>query len=84
MKSVTHTRFGADAVKSTSADDFTIGTPLSVEFVQQVNVITGGYMPEYGRATGGIVNELTALIERRGKPGMIVSDNVLAWEGFAV
>ena len=36
-----------------------IGTPLSVEFVQQVNVITGGYMPEYGRATGGILNAVT-------------------------
>lgn len=36
-----------------------LGTPLSVEFVQDVNVITGGYMPEYGRATGGILNAVT-------------------------
>jgi outer membrane receptor protein involved in Fe transport len=35
------------------------GTPLSVEFVQQVNVITGGYMPEYGRSTGGTMNVVT-------------------------
>ena len=34
-------------------------TPLSVDFVQEVNVITGGYMPEYGRATGGIMNVVT-------------------------
>jgi Carboxypeptidase regulatory-like domain/TonB dependent receptor/TonB-dependent Receptor Plug Domain len=34
-------------------------TPLSVEFVQDVNVITGGYMPEYGRATGGVMNVVT-------------------------
>ena len=27
-----------------------------------------------------VARELTALIERRGKPGVIVSDNVLAWE----
>jgi outer membrane receptor protein involved in Fe transport len=37
----------------------TIGTPLSVEFVKEVNVITGGYMPEYGRSTGGVLNVVT-------------------------
>ena len=38
-----------------------LGTPLSVEFVQDVNVITGGYMPEYGRATGGVLTAVTEL-----------------------
>ncbi|RKH44577.1 TonB-dependent receptor domain-containing protein [Corallococcus llansteffanensis] len=37
----------------------TLGTPLSVEFVKEVNIITGGYMPEYGRSTGGVLNVLT-------------------------
>lgn len=37
----------------------TMGSPLSVEFVKEVNVITGGYMPEYGRATGGILSAVT-------------------------
>jgi hypothetical protein len=36
-----------------------IGTPLSVEFMREINVITGGYMPEYGRATGGILEAIT-------------------------
>ncbi len=36
-----------------------IGTPLSVEFVKEVNVITGGYMPEFGRSTGGVMNVVT-------------------------
>ncbi|WP_437677616.1 TonB-dependent receptor [Sorangium sp. So ce131] len=36
-----------------------LGTPLSVEFVDEVNVITGGYMPEYGRSTGGYYNVAT-------------------------
>jgi outer membrane receptor protein involved in Fe transport len=31
------------------------GSQLSVEFVESVSVITGGYMPEYGRSTGGII-----------------------------
>lgn len=37
----------------------TIGTPLSAEFVQETNVITGGYMPEYGRTTGGVLSAIT-------------------------
>lgn len=36
-----------------------VGTPLSVEFIREVNVISGGYMPEYGRSTGGIFNVVT-------------------------
>lgn len=35
------------------------GTGLSVEFVEEVRVETGGYMPEYGRATGGIISATT-------------------------
>jgi hypothetical protein len=34
-------------------------TPLSMEFVKEVNVVTGGYMPEYGRSTGGVFNVVT-------------------------
>jgi outer membrane receptor protein involved in Fe transport len=33
-----------------------LGTPLTAEFVDEVNVVTGGYMPEYGRTTGGTVS----------------------------
>jgi outer membrane receptor protein involved in Fe transport len=36
-----------------------LGTQLSLEFVQEVNVVTGGFMPEFGRATGGIMNVVT-------------------------
>jgi len=37
----------------------TLGTPVTIEFVEALNVITGGYMPEYGKATGGILNVVT-------------------------
>jgi Carboxypeptidase regulatory-like domain len=37
----------------------TIGTPLSIEFVKELSVITGGYMPEYGRTTGGMLSAIT-------------------------
>lgn len=36
-----------------------LGTPLSVEFVKELGVITGGYLPEYGKATGGIFDVVT-------------------------
>jgi hypothetical protein len=35
------------------------GTPLSLEFIQETNVMTGGYMPEFGRSTGGFLNVVT-------------------------
>jgi len=37
----------------------TAGSDFSVEFVDQVNVLTGGYMPEYGRTTGGVISVTT-------------------------
>ncbi len=35
------------------------GSDFSVEFIDQLNVITGGYLPEYGRSTGGILSLTT-------------------------
>jgi hypothetical protein len=37
----------------------TLGTTLIQDFVQEVDVKTGGYQAEYGRATGGVVNVVT-------------------------
>ena len=37
----------------------TLSTPLTSEFIDEVNVITGGYMPEYGRTTGGAISAVT-------------------------
>jgi hypothetical protein len=34
-------------------------TSLLTNFVQEIDVKTGGFMPEYGRATGGILNMVT-------------------------
>src|SRR4029079_5781062 len=30
-----------------------LGSPLPADFIDEVNVLTGGYMPEYGRSFGG-------------------------------
>ena len=37
----------------------TLGTTLIQDFVQEVDIKTGGYQAEYGRSTGGIVNVVT-------------------------
>jgi outer membrane receptor protein involved in Fe transport len=52
-------RFEVDGL-STNDPGFGLNArPLSVEFIQDVNVVTGGYMAEYGRATGGIIETQT-------------------------
>jgi hypothetical protein len=48
-----------DGVNATDPAYGLLGTPLSIDFVQEANIITGGYMPEYGRATGGVENVIT-------------------------
>jgi len=35
------------------------GTPLASAFIDEVNVITGGYMPEWGRTTAGSIDATT-------------------------
>jgi Carboxypeptidase regulatory-like domain/TonB dependent receptor-like, beta-barrel len=37
----------------------TLGSPLTSEFVDEVNIITAGYMPEFGRTTGGAISAVT-------------------------
>ena len=36
-----------------------LGSPLTIEFVDEISVLTGGYMPEYGHSMGGTVNAIT-------------------------
>ena len=48
-----------DGVNVTNPGFGTLGTSLLQDFVQEVEIKTGGYLPEYGRATGGIINVTT-------------------------
>jgi carboxypeptidase family protein/TonB-dependent receptor-like protein len=36
-----------------------VGSPLSLEFIKEVNIVTGGYLPEYGRTQGGVLDVVT-------------------------
>ncbi|HLL01267.1 MAG TPA: TonB-dependent receptor [Myxococcaceae bacterium] len=52
-------QFVVDGLSVNDPSVGTLGTPLSVEFIKEVNIITSGYMPEYGRSTGGVLNAVT-------------------------
>jgi hypothetical protein len=48
-----------DGINTTGLNFGTIGTALINEFIQETEIITGGYNAEFGRATGGVVNVVT-------------------------
>lgn len=35
------------------------GTPLSIDFIKETTIVTGGYLPEYGRGGGGVLDVTT-------------------------
>jgi hypothetical protein len=48
-----------DGVNTTGLTFGTVGSPVINDFIQEIQVVTGGYNAEYGRATGGVVNVVT-------------------------
>ncbi|HTL34638.1 MAG TPA: TonB-dependent receptor [Kofleriaceae bacterium] len=48
-----------DGVNTTGLTLGTVGSPVINDFIEEIEVITGGYNAEYGRATGGVVNVVT-------------------------
>ncbi|HEY6035747.1 MAG TPA: TonB-dependent receptor [Kofleriaceae bacterium] len=52
-------RYIVDGIDITGLTTGNIGTPVLNEFIEDLEVVTGGYNAEYGRATGGIVNIVT-------------------------
>lgn len=36
-----------------------LGAPFSLEFVKEANIVTAGYLPEYGRTQGGVFDVVT-------------------------
>lgn len=74
-------RYVVDGLSTNAPASGVNALPLSTEFIQDVNVITGGYMPEYGRATGGILaatlpygsNELHGSVFGYWAPGVLAA-----------
>ncbi|HEY5921876.1 MAG TPA: carboxypeptidase regulatory-like domain-containing protein [Kofleriaceae bacterium] len=52
-------QYYVDGVNTTSLTFGTVGSPIINDFIEEIEIITGGYNAEYGRATGGIVNVVT-------------------------
>jgi hypothetical protein len=52
-------QYYVDGVNTTGLTYGTVGTPVINDFIEEIEVITGGYNAEYGRATGGLVNVVT-------------------------
>jgi hypothetical protein len=48
-----------DGLSTTDARYGTSGTNLTMNFVEEVQVMTGGYAAEFGRSTGGVFNVIT-------------------------
>ncbi len=51
--------FIIDGLNTSDPNTGVVGTELHQNFIKEVNVITGGYQAEYGRATGGIISIVT-------------------------
>ncbi len=51
--------FIVDGLNTSDANSGILATQLHQYFIKELNVITGGYQAEYGRATGGIVSVVT-------------------------
>ncbi len=51
--------FFIDGVNTTAVEYGFQGKELNFEFIQEIDVKTGGYEAEYGRSTGGIINVIT-------------------------
>jgi len=52
-------RYLVDGIDITGLTYGDVGTPVLNDFVEEIQVLTGGYNAEWGRATGGIVNIVT-------------------------
>ncbi|HEY5948213.1 MAG TPA: carboxypeptidase regulatory-like domain-containing protein, partial [Kofleriaceae bacterium] len=52
-------QYYVDGVNTTGLSYGTVGSPIINDFIEEIEIITGGYNAEYGRATGGIVNVVT-------------------------
>ncbi len=52
-------QYYVDGVNTTGLTFGTVGSPVINDFIEEIEVITGGYNAEFGRATGGVINVVT-------------------------
>src|SRR5207253_287555 len=61
-------QYYVDGVNTTGLTLGTVGSPVINDFIKEIEVITGGYNAEYGRATGGVVHVVTKSGSTDGHP----------------
>jgi outer membrane receptor protein involved in Fe transport len=52
-------QYVVDGINTTGLTYGTIGSPVVNDFIEEIEVLTGGYNAEFGRATGGVVQVVT-------------------------
>src|SRR3546814_6189045 len=57
--SVAENAYYINGLNITNFDNYLGSAPVPFEFFRSVEVKTGGYQAEYGRATGGIINAVS-------------------------
>jgi len=62
-----------DGVNTTDVEDGLAGTNLTYEFIEEVQVKTGGYEPEFAGALGGVVNIITKSGSNQFHGGLLVN-----------
>ena len=75
-------QYYVDGVNTTSLRYGTVGSAVLNDFIEETEVITGGYNAEYGRATGAVVNvvtrsgtnELEGTVFAYLQPGILAAD----------
>jgi hypothetical protein len=51
--------YTVDGINTTTLVYGQVGSPVVNEFIQETEIITGGYNAEFGRSTGGVINVVT-------------------------
>jgi hypothetical protein len=70
-----------DGVNTTDVEDGLAGTNLTYEFIEEVQVKTGGYEPEFGGALGGVVNIITKSGSNQFHGGLVFNYQSQAFYG---
>jgi outer membrane receptor protein involved in Fe transport len=55
------------------------GSPFSIEFIKETSILTGGYLPEYGRGGGGILDVVTKSGSNEFSGSFFA--NLVPWQG---
>lgn len=68
-----------DGINTGSLALGTVGSPADHDFLEEIEVITGGYNAEYGRSTGGVISVVTKAVPTNSKARCLRICNRARW-----